>query len=364
MQPQTAPAPDSPALPFDPARQEHFLAQVYSDLGAALNGVLVLIGDRLGLYQALSQHGPMTAVQLAEKTATDAVYVREWLAAQAAGGYLTYNPDSGAFALPPELARVLVPAPGNADLARAFQLLNAASRDEARICDAFRSGEGIGWDEQDGALWEGIDHLLRIDYETHLIQDWIPALDGMEPRLQQSARIADIGCGNGGAAILMAQAYPKSLVAGFDYHGPSVVRARRAASLAGVKNLRLELATAKDFHGLPFDFVTSFHTLSFLGDPGGAARHIFDLLKPTGIWMVVEPFAHNAIEQNLTPAGRFFYAASALVSVPASKAQDVGLCLGAQAGEARLHDLVQQAGFTRFRRVAATACHAVYEIRP
>jgi 2-polyprenyl-3-methyl-5-hydroxy-6-metoxy-1,4-benzoquinol methylase len=340
------------------------MGQVVSELGAAMNGVLVLIGDKLGLYKAMAGAGPMTAAQLAQFTSTDARYVAEWLAAQAAGGYVTYNPAGKTFTLPDEHAFALAVEDSPAYLPGAFQIISAVSKDEPKIVEAFRTGEGVGWDEHDAALFEGTERFFRPNYAANLVSNWIPALEGVEKKLRSGARVADVGCGHGASTILMAREYPNSQFVGFDYHGPSVGWARRAASRAGLTNVRFEVATAKDFHGVLYDFVAFFDCLHDMGDPVGAAEHVREMLKPDGTWMIVEPFAHDDLEKNLNPVGRVFYAASTMICTPASRAQEVGLCLGAQAGEARIRQIVQKAGFKRFRRATETPFNLVYETRP
>jgi 2-polyprenyl-3-methyl-5-hydroxy-6-metoxy-1,4-benzoquinol methylase len=230
--------------------------------------------------------------------------------------------------------------------------------------EAFRTGDGVGWDEHDAALFEGTERFFRPNYAANLVSNWIPALEGVQAKLERGARVADVGCGHGASTILMARAFPNSQFVGFDYHGPSVGWARRAAARAGLENARFEVATAKDFHGASYDLVTFFDCLHDMGDPVGAARHVREMLNPGGTWMIVEPFANNALEKNLNPVGRVYYAASTMICTPASRAQEVGLCLGAQAGEARLEKVTAEAGFTRFRRAAETPFNLVFEARP
>lgn len=351
-------------LPIDPAKLDEFMGRVLGELGAAMNAALVLIGEKLGLYKAMMAAGPMTAHDLARRTETDERYVREWLAAQAAGGFVTYDAANQTFTLPNEQAFALALEDSPAYLPGAYQIISAVMKDEPKILEAFRTGDGVGWDEHDTALFEGTERFFRPNYAANLISSWIPALDGVQAKLEAGARVADVGCGHGASTILMAKAFPESTFVGFDYHGPSIGWARRAAARTGVQNARFEVATAKDFHGAPYDLVAFFDCLHDMGDPAGAAQHVREMLKPEGTWMIVEPFANERLEENLNPIGRMFYAASTMICTPASRAQEVGLCLGAQAGETRTREVVTQGGFRRFRRATATPFNAVYEARP
>jgi SAM-dependent methyltransferase len=351
-------------MQIDSEKLNQFLGQVVGEMGAAMNAALVLIGDKLGLYRAMAGAGAMTAEELASKTGTDARYVREWLSAQAAGGYVTYNAADKSFTLPDEQAFALAMPDSPAYLPGAFHIISAVIKDEPKLLEAFRTGDGVGWDEHDAALFEGTERFFRPNYAANLISNWIPALNGIEEKLKQGARVADVGCGHGASTILMAQAYPSSQFVGFDYHGPSVGWARRSAARAGVKNASFEVATAKDFHGAKYDFVTFFDCLHDMGDPIGAAQHVREMLNPEGAWMIVEPFAHDHLENNLNPIGRVFYCASTMICTPASRAQEVGLCLGAQAGELRMRKVVTEGGFTRFRRATETPFNLVYEAQP
>jgi SAM-dependent methyltransferase len=351
-------------MEIDHAKLEQFLGQVVGELGAAMNAALVLIGEKLGLYKAMAGAGPMTAAELAAKTNTDERYVREWLSAQAAGGYVTYDPAKQAFELPNEQAFALAVEDSPAYLPGAFHIVSSMLKDEPKLVEAFRTGDGVGWDEHDVSLFEGTEKFFRPNYAANLVHSWIPSLSGIEDRLKRGARVADVGCGHGASTVLMAQAYPNSQFVGFDYHGPSVGWARRAAAKAGLSNATFEVAKAKDFHGAKYDLVAFFDCLHDMGDPVGAARHVYEMLNPDGVWMIVEPFAHDRLEDNLTPYGRLAYSASTMICTPASRAQEVGLCLGAQAGEARMRKVVMDGGFTRFRRAAETPFNLVYEARP
>jgi 2-polyprenyl-3-methyl-5-hydroxy-6-metoxy-1,4-benzoquinol methylase len=351
-------------MQVDQDKLNQFLGQVVGELGAAMNAALVLIGEKLGLYKAMAGAGPMTPSDLARKTNTDERYVREWLSAQAAGGYVTYDPAKQTFTLPDEQAFALAVEDSPAYLPGAFHIVSAIMKDEPKLTEAFRTGEGVGWDEHDTALFEGTEKFFRPNYAANLVSSWIPALEGIDAKLKKGARVADVGCGHGASTILMASAYPNSQFVGFDYHGPSVGWARRAAARSGVNNATFEVAAAKDFHGAKYDFVAFFDCLHDMGDPVGAATHVREMLNPDGAWMIVEPFAHDQLEKNLNPIGRVFYAASTMICTPASRAQEVGLCLGAQAGEALMRKVLTEAGFTKFRRATETPFNLVYEAKP
>jgi 2-polyprenyl-3-methyl-5-hydroxy-6-metoxy-1,4-benzoquinol methylase len=350
-------------MQIDQAKLEQFLGQVVGELGAAMNAALVLIGEKLGLYKAMAGAGPITAAELASKTSTDERYVREWLSAQAAGGYVTYDPAKQAFELPNEQAFALAVEDSPAYLPGAFHIVSSMMKDEPKLVEAFRTGEGVGWDEHDVALFEGTEKFFRPNYAANLVSSWIPSLAGVDEKLKRGARVADVGCGHGASTILMAKAYPKSQFVGFDYHGPSVVWARQAAAKAGAENAIFEVAAAKDFHGAKYDLVAFFDCLHDMGDPVGAATHVRQMLNPGGTWMIVEPFANDKLEDNLNPAGRLFYSASTMICTPASRAQEVGLCLGAQSGEARMRKVVMDGGFTKFRRASQTPFNLVYEAK-
>jgi len=351
-------------MQVDQAKLDAFMGQVVGELGAAMNAALVLIGEKLGLYKAMAGAGPMTPAQLASQTNTDERYVREWLCAQAAGGFVTYDAATGAFTLPNEQAFALAVEDSPAYLPGAYQVISSIMKDEPKILEAFRTGEGVGWDEHDAGLFEGTERFFRPNYAANLVSNWLPSLDGVVDKLQKGARVADVGCGHGASTILMAQAFPNSTFVGFDYHGPSVGAARRKAARAGVANATFEVATAKDFHGSQYDLVTFFDCLHDMGDPRGAAGHVHRMLRPNGAWMIVEPFAGDHIEDNLNPVGRVFYSASTMICTPASRAQEVGLCLGAQAGMARLREVVTGGGFRSFRQTAQTPFNLVFEAKP
>jgi len=350
-------------MEIDQDKLHEFMGKMVGELGAAMNAALILIGEKLGLYKAMAGAGPISSEELAKKTGTDERYVREWLSAQAAGGIVTYDAASKKFTLPNEQAMALAVEDSPVYMPGAFHIVSAVIKDEPKLTEAFRTGDGVGWDEHDASLFLGTEKFFRPNYAANLVSAWIPALGAVEAKLKEGVRVADVGCGHGASTILMAQAYPKSQFVGFDYHGPSIGFARRAAARAGVKNVSFEVASAQDFHGEPYDFVTFFDCLHDMGDPVGAARHVREKMQPGGSWMIVEPFAHDALEKNLNPVGRVFYAASTVICTPASRAQEVGLCLGAQAGEARMRKVVTDAGFTNFRRATETPFNLVYEAR-
>ena len=350
---------------FDEKKLHDFVMRAVGEMGAAMNAVLIVVGDKLGLYKAMAGAGPVTPAELAAKTGTTERYVREWLSAQAAGGFVTYDATSGKFALPPEQAMALADEQSPVFLPGFFQILSACFKDEPRISEAFRTGKGVGWHEHDHALFAGTERFFRPNYRAHLIGEWIPALTDAEAKLKTGAKVADVGCGLGTSTILMARAYPKSTFVGFDYHPASIEAAKEAAAKAGVSDrVQFEVARAKDFPGKDFDFVAFFDCLHDMGDPEGAARHVRSTLRPDGAWMIVEPFAHDKLEDNLNPIGRVFYGASTMLCTPASLSQEVGLGLGAQAGEGRLTKILQSAGFTRVRRAAETPFNIVLEARP
>ncbi|MCW2909628.1 MAG: Methyltransferase type 12 [Actinomycetia bacterium] len=342
-----------------------FVFRAVDEVGATLNAALVVLGDKLGLYRALAGAGPLAPAELAERTGTAERYVREWLNAQAAGGFVEYDPASGRYTLPPEQAVALTDPGSPAYLPGFFQLAVGSVLDSPRIIEAARTGAGLGWHEHGSDVFEGCERFFRPGYNANLISGWLPALDGVAGRLEAGARVADIGCGHGSSTILMAEAFPKSTFVGSDYHEGSIGTARQRAESAGVADrVRFEVAPASAYSGTQYDLVTMFDCLHDMGDPVGAARHVRGTLKPDGTWMIVEPRAGDRVEENLNPVGRAYYAFSTLLCTPASLSQDVGLALGAQAGEARIRDVIAAGGFTRFRRAAETPFNFVYEARP
>ena len=354
-----------PAVEVDGDKLMQFVFRAVDEVGATLNAALVVMGDKLDLYRALAGTGGLSPAQLAERTGTAERYVREWLNAQAAGGYVTYDPDSGRYALPPEQAVALTDADSPAYLPGFFQLALGSVLDSPRIVDAARSGEGLGWHEHVHDVHAGCERFFRPGYNAHLVAEWLPALDGVVEKLERGGRVADVGCGHGSSTILMAQAFPASTFVGSDYHDGSIETARERAQDAGVADhVRFQVEPAQAYSATDLDLVTMFDCLHDMGDPVGAARHVRSTLSPEGTWMIVEPHAGDRVEENLNPVGRAYYAFSTLLCTPASLSQDVGLALGAQAGEARIRDVVEAGGFTRFRRVAETPFNLVFEARP
>ena len=341
-----------------------FIGQFVGDLGAAVSAGMVVIGDRLGLYKALAE-GPMTSGELAAKTGTDERYVREWLSSQAAGGYITYDDKTNKFSMTEEQVFTLAKEDSPAYLPGAFQLALGALNAVPRIADSFRSGAGMGWHEHDDGVFHGCEKFFRPGYAANLVPSWIPSLTDAGKKLEAGGRVADVGCGLGASTMLMAKAYPKSHFFGFDYHDKSIDAARESAKSEGVADrVKFEVAKAKDFPGKDYDFVAVFDCLHDMGDPVGAARHVLQSLSKDGTWMIVEPFANDRLSDNLNPVGRVYYSFSTLLCTPCSRSQEVGLCLGAQSGEARIRDVVTSAGFTRFRRATETPFNVVYEARP
>lgn len=341
------------------------MEKVIIDVGAAMNAALIVIGDRMGLYKALFEAGPLNAEQLAAKTGTAERYVREWIRAQAAGGYVTYDPEEDNYSLSAEQALLFADEESPAFVVGGFQVSLAAVKSAQHLQEVFTSGEGIAWQEHDHDLFDGTERFFRPGYAANLVKAWIPSLDGVEQKLQNGAKVADLGCGHGASTILMAQAYPNSRFFGFDAHAESIQTARQRAGEAGVADrVRFEVASLKNYDGAPYDLVMIFDTLHDLGDPVGAAAHMLSTLRPEGTLMIVEPYAHDTLSRNLNPLGRMMYAASTFFCTPNSLSQEVGTALGAQAGETRIREVAFQAGFTRFRRVNETPVNLVFEARP
>jgi 2-polyprenyl-3-methyl-5-hydroxy-6-metoxy-1,4-benzoquinol methylase len=350
---------------IDETKLESFVHQAVGDMAAAISGLLLHIGDRLGLYQALAGAGPVTAETLAARTGTAPRYVREWLGNQVAGGYVAYHPQDGTFELPAEHALVLANDQSPVFLGGAFETIASCYTDHDKFVDAFRTGKGVGWEQHDDRTFSGVLRLFRPGYAAHLTTEWIPALDGVDAKLKAGASVADIGCGLGASTVIMAEAYPHSTFVGYDYHQPSIDAARKAAAEAGVhRRVQFQTATAKDMSGTGFDLICMFDCLHDMGDPVGAARRIRDALSPDGTLLLVEPMAGDALEQNVNPVSRAFYGFSTVICTPASLAQEVGLGLGAQAGEARLAEVLREAGFTEVRRATETPFNLVLEARP
>ena len=337
-----------------------------TEIGAAMNGALIALGDRLGLYKAMAGAGPMTSEDLAAKTGMSERYLREWLSAQAAGNLVEYDPANRTFTLTNEYALLLAHEDGPAFLPAAYEVMKSLVIDEPRLEEAFRTGEGVGWDEHHPCLFSGTERFFKPGYLMNLVQSWLPALDGVVPKLVLGAQVADIGCGHGASTIIMAQAYPQSHFWGFDYHEGSIESARKAAERAGVGDrCTFEIASAKVYPGTQFDLVACFDCLHDMGDPAGALKHLRAALKPGGSVMIVEPMAGDTLKDNLNPIGRMFYSASTMVCVPTSLAQPTGTALGAQAGEKRLRRLIlDEAGFRLCRRATDTPFNLILEARP
>jgi 2-polyprenyl-3-methyl-5-hydroxy-6-metoxy-1,4-benzoquinol methylase len=341
------------------------LGKAVVDIGAIVHAALVLIGEKHGLYKTLAKEGPMTPAELAKGTETAERYVTEWLASQAAGGYITYDESTGKFSLTEEQAFALAQEDSPVYLPGAFQVGLAAAKARTKMEEAFRSGAGLGWHEHDPELFHGTERFFRPGYAANLITSWIPSLKGVQEKLMEGARVADVGCGHGSSTILMAKAFPKSNFFGFDYHPASIETARNRAKDAGVQDrAKFEVAPAKDYPGQDYDLVTMFDCLHDMGDPIGASRHVKTTLKQDGTLMLVEPFAHDDLAQNLNPVGRLYYSGSTMICTPASRSQEVGMALGAQAGEKRLRDVLTKAGFTHFRRATETPFNLIFEVKP
>jgi SAM-dependent methyltransferase len=350
----------------DRAQLDAFLGKMVSDLGAGMSAALVLIGDGLGLYKALgNSETALTPEELATKTSTDPRYVREWLAAQAASGYVNYDAAAKRYSMSPEQSLALAWDDSPVHMPGAFQIVSSVIKDQHKISEAFRAGTGVGWHEHHPALFEGTERFFRPNYAANLINNWIPALKGVKEKLERGALVADVGCGHGSSTILMAQAYPKSKFIGFDYHQGSIEKARQRAEAAGVGDrATFQVGFAKEFPGKDYDLVTFFDCLHDMGDPEGASRHVLSTLAKDGTWMIVEPFANDDVKDNLNPVGRVFYSASTMICTPASRAQEVGAALGAQAGEGKIREVVTKGGFKQFRRATETPFNLVFEAKP
>jgi 2-polyprenyl-3-methyl-5-hydroxy-6-metoxy-1,4-benzoquinol methylase len=340
------------------------VGRLVGDVGAAMSGALVVLGDQVGIYKAMADGTPMSVQDLAKKTGIKERYLREWLSAQAAADYVAYDEKTDRFSLTPEQAMVFGEENSPAFFVGAFEVVQSMWMDEAKVADAFRTGKGLGWHEHSTCLFRGTERFFRPGYNSHLVNEWIPALGGVEEKLKAGASVADVGCGHGASTILMAQAYPASRFTGFDYHGPSIERANAAAKEAGVSDrVTFEQGSAAEFPGRGYDMVAMFDCLHDMGDPVGAGRHVKDTLGPNGTWLIVEPFAHDHLKDNLNPVGRVYYGASTMICTPASLSQEVGLGLGAQAGEMKLRKVALDAGFTHFRRATETPFNMVFEVR-
>lgn len=352
----------APAINMD--KLNAFIGQFVTDLGASVHAGMVVIGEKLGLYKALVP-GPMTAAELAAKTRTDERYLREWLSSQAAGGYITYDATTNKFSLTQEQAFTLAQEDSPAYLPGAFELALGSLAAVPRIAESFRTGAGMGWHEHEDGVFHGCEKFFRPGYAANLVSSWIPALHDVKDKLEAGGRVADVGCGKGASTVLMAKAFPKSKFFGFDYHDKSIEAARESAKREGVADrVTFEVAKAKSYPGKDYDFVAVFDCLHDMGDPVGAAAHVRQSLAKDGTWMIVEPFANDQLKDNLNAVGRVYYSFSTLLCTPCSRSQEVGACLGAQAGEKRIREVVTSAGFNRFRRATETPFNIVYEARP
>ena len=350
-------------MELNETKLNELLGKVVTEMGAAANGPLVLLGDKLGLYNALAKSGPMNSTELADETNTAERYVREWLSAQAASGYVSYDAETESFSMTLEQTAVFGDDQSPVFMTGAFYAITSVYNDSAKMEKAFKTGEGVAWGDHSTCLFCGTEKFFSPSYESNLVNNWIPSLEGVEAKLKQGAKAADIGCGHAASTIIMAKAYPNSTFTGYDYHEKSIAQARERAKEAGVSNVTFEVALAKDFPGKDYDFITFFDCLHDMGDPAGACAHVKEALKPDGICMIVEPFANDTLEENLNPVGRAFYAFSTTLCTPCSLNQEVGLALGAQAGEKRLREVATSGGFTRFRRATETPFNLILEAR-
>jgi 2-polyprenyl-3-methyl-5-hydroxy-6-metoxy-1,4-benzoquinol methylase len=356
---------DEATATVDEAKLEQFMGQAVTDMGAAMNGVLVLIGGELGLWKAMAGAGPLSSEEIAGRSGVAERYVREWASAQAASGYLEYDADADAFTLPPEQAMAFADENSPVYVLGGYHVVSSVWKDRERLAERYRTGAGFGWHEHDPELFSGTEAFFRPGYQAHLTAEWLPALEDVEEKLRSGAKVADIGCGHGASTVIMAKAYPDSEFHGFDYHDGSIARAKEMAQAEGVSdNAAFDVATAKDYPGDGYDLVCFFDCLHDMGDPVGAMKHVRETISEDGSVMLVEPFAADTLSENLNPVGRVYYAASTLVCTPSSLDQEVGLGLGAQAGEGRLRQVAEEAGFTRFRRATETPFNLVLEARP
>lgn len=346
------------------SKLEEFLGKMVQDLGAAVSTSLVITGDKLGLYKSLAAEGPLSCDELAKRTGTHPRYIREWLSAQAASGYVEYDAVKNEFSMTPEQAAVFADDDSPVNMTGGFYALAAVVADEPKVADAFRTGEGISWGDHSNCLFCGTEKFFKPSYRAHLTSAWIPSLDGVEEKLKSGARVADIGCGRGASTMVMAEAYPNSTFSGYDFHHPSIVYARTAAEKNGFRNVHFETVTARKSPGSGYDMVAFFDCLHDMGDPVGALRHAREILKQDGTCMIVEPFAHDSLAENLNPVGRVYYSFSTAICTPSALSQEGGMALGAQAGEARIRECAMTAGFSNFRRASETPFNLILEARP
>ena len=352
-------------MAVDQDKLHAFVGKFLGDVGAAMHGPAVLIGEQLGLYKALASGGPLAPEGLARSAGIPERYAREWLAGQAASGFVEYNASNGQYWMTPEQAFALTVENNPVYIPGVYYTVASVYRDQRRIAEAIKAGKGFGWHEHHNDLFIGTKKFFRPGYLANLVSSWLPSLEGVVPKLQAGAKVADVGCGLGASTIIMAKAFPKSKFVGFDYHLESIEWAQNDAVTEGVTpNTDFEVATAKTFRGNDYDLVCFFDCLHDMGDPVGALRHVRQSLKPDGTVMVVEPFAKERVEQNLNPVGRIFYNASLLICVPASLSQEVGAGLGAQASDSSLKQVFANGGFTRVRKAIETPFNRVFEACP
>jgi SAM-dependent methyltransferase len=348
----------------DMDRLHQFVGQMLGDLGGAASVALVHIGDQLGLYKTLHEKGPMTVAELASAAGVHQRYLREWLSHQAASHYLAYDPATQKFSLPPEQAMVFAVEDSPVYLVGAFETMAAVLGNQEKVKPAFKTGAGVAWGDQTTCMFCAVARFFRPGYQNHLVGSWLPALDGVVAKLEKGAKVADVGCGHGWSTVFMAKAFPNSEFVGYDFHPGSIADATKHAGEHGATNVRFEVGSAKDYAASDLDLVTFFDCLHDMGDPAGAAAPVHKSLKPNGSWMIVEPIAGDRLEDNLNPVGRLYYAASTMICVPTSLAQEVGAALGAQAGEAKLREVITAGGFSSVRRATETPFNMVLEARP
>lgn len=350
---------------LDEAKLNAFIGQMLTDLGGASSIAMVRMGDALGFYKDLHTKGPMTSAELAKSANVDERYLREWLSNQAASNYLSYDAGSSKFSLPAEQAMIFANEESPVYMMGGFDLMAALLDNQPKVQAAFKSGEGVAWGDQAGCMFCAVARFFRPGYLNHLVGTWLPALGGVIDKLKRGAKVADVGCGHGWSTVLMAKAFPASQFIGYDFHAGSIENARAHAESHGVSaNAQFEIGLAKDYPGKDFDLVTCFDCLHDMGDPAGAAAHIRQSLKSDGTWMIVEPMAGDTLQQNMNPVGRLYYAASTMICLPTSRSQEVGAALGAQAGEARLREVIQKGGFSKVRRATETPFNMILEARP
>jgi SAM-dependent methyltransferase len=348
---------------IDENKLNEFMGKMVGELGAGISSALVVTGQKLGLYEKLAEHGPLTADQLASISNTAPRYILEWASNQAASGYIDYDPETSTFFLTPEQTVVFADEESPFFMGGGFYSISSIFADEPKISDAFKTGEGVSWGNHDSCLFCGVAKFFKPTYKANLLQSWIPSLDGVQEKLERGAKVADVGCGYGHSTLIMAEAFPNSQFYGFDFHAPSIEKAKQLAVEKGLNNVTFATAKAKEIPGDNYDLVTFFDCLHDMGDPAGASQHVFSKLAEDGTWMITEPFAHDTLEENLNPVGRVYYGFSTTVCTPSSLSQEVGAALGAQAGEKKLREVITSGGFTRFRRAAETPFNLVLEAR-